>query len=339
MNCNFKLGSLQKALLISVATGAFMVTGCSNHQTTLYESGFSLPNTYTSSSDFTGVVTRTPIVFENENSHLKLAGIIFRPQNVEKSEKLPTVMVAGPMYAPKEQTQSLYAQKIAALGYETMVFDYSYIGSSEGEPRGLENPKIKVSDIKSAISYLEKSDGVIADRIGVMGICGSGGYMTATSAEDKRIKALIALVPYTLMDGIHTMSKEEALEQKAHYEKYGTDPEHLALIEPNSEGATYYHNYKRGASANYIDAVAYSQLYWWQFQPIDLAPKVTVPTLVLVGETAFSRDGGEKLYKNLSSKVKELHVIKGSDHFSMYDQEPFVSENMSYIEKFLKKNL
>lgn len=339
MNSNFKLGSLQKALLISVATVALMVTGCSNHQTTLYESGFSLPNTYTTSSDFTGVVTRTPIVFENENSHLKLAGIIFRPQNVDKSEKLPTVVVAGPMYAPKEQTQSLYAQKIAALGYETMVFDYSYIGSSEGEPRGLEDPKIKVSDIKSAISYLEKTDGVITDRIGVMGICGSGGYMTAATAYDERIKTLITLVPYTLMDGIHTMSKEEALEQKAYYEKYGTDPKHIALIEPNSEGATYYHNYKKGASANYIDAVAYSQLYWWQFQPIDLAPKVTVPTLVLVGETAFSRDGGEKIYKNLSSKVKELHVIKGSDHFSMYDQEPFVTENMSYIDKFLKKNL
>ena len=339
MNCNFKSCSLRKTFLLCVATGAFMISGCTSHQTALYESGFSLPNTYTTNSDFTGVVTRTPVVFENENSHLKLAGIIFRPQNVDKKEKLPAVVVAGPMYAPKEQTQSLYAQKIAALGYETMVFDYSYIGSSEGEPRGLENPNIKVSDIKSAISYLEKEDGVIKDRIGVMGICGSGGYMTATTAEDKRIKTMIALVPYTLMDGIHTMSKAEALEQKSHYEKYGTDPKHIALIEPDTEGATYYHNYKRGASANYIDAVAYSQLYWWQFQPIALAPKVAAPTLVLVGETAFSRDGGEMIYKNLSSKVKELHVIKGSDHFSMYDQEPFVSENMSFIEKFLKKNL
>lgn len=339
MNCNFKSCSLRKTFLLCVATGAFMISGCTSHQTALYESGFSLPNTYTTNSDFTGVVTRTPVVFENEDSHLKLAGIIFRPQNVDKKEKLPTIVVAGPMYAPKEQTQSLYAQKIAALGYETMVFDYSYIGSSEGEPRGLENPNIKVSDIKSAISYLEKEDGVIKDRIGVMGICGSGGYMTATTAEDKRIKTMIALVPYTLMDGIHTMSKAEALEQKSHYEKYGTDPKHIALIEPDTEGATYYHNYKRGASANYIDAVAYSQLYWWQFQPIALAPKVAAPTLVLVGETAFSRDGGEMIYKNLSSKVKELHVIKGSDHFSMYDQEPFVSENMSFIEKFLKKNL
>lgn len=339
MNCNFKLAYLKRALVISITTGAVTLSGCSNNQETLYESGFSLPNTYTTNTDFTGIVTRTPVVFENEDSHLKLAGIIFRPQNVDKKEKLPTVVVAGPMYAPKEQTQSLYAQKIAALGYETMVFDYSYIGASEGEPRGLENPKIKVSDIKSAISYLEKSDGVISDRIGVMGICGSGGYMTATVAQDKRIKTLITLVPYTLMDGIHTMSKNEALEQQAHYEMYGTDPKHLALIEPNTEGATYYHNYKRGASANYIDAVAYSQLYWWQFQPIDFAPKVTVPALVLVGETAFSRDGGEKIFNNLSSKVKELHVIKGSDHFSMYDQEPFVTENMSFIEKFLKANL
>lgn len=339
MNCNFKSCSLRKTLLICVATGAFMVSGCTSHQTALYESGFSLPNTYTTNSDFTGVVTRTPVVFENEDSHLKIAGIIFRPQNVDKKEKLPTVVVAGPMHAPKELTQSLYAQKIAALGYETMVFDYSYIGSSEGEPRGLEDPNIKVSDIKSAISFLENEDGVIKDRIGVMGICGSGAYMTAAAGEEKRIKLLVTLVPFTLMDSIHTMSKDEALAQKANYEKYGIAPKHLELIEPNTEGATYYHNYKRGALITNIPAVAYSQLYWWQFQPIALAPKVTAPTLVLVGETAFSRDGGEMIYKNLSSKVKELHVIKGADHFSMYDQEPFVSENMIFIEKFLKKNL
>lgn len=94
MNCNFKSGSLQKALLISVVTGAILVSGCTSHQSALYERGFSLPNTYTTNSDFTGVVTRSPVVFENENSHLKLAGIIFRPQNVDKKEKLPTVVVA-----------------------------------------------------------------------------------------------------------------------------------------------------------------------------------------------------------------------------------------------------
>ena len=76
MNCNFKSCSLRKTFLLCVATGAFMISGCTSHQTALYESGFSLPNTYTTNSDFTGVVTRTPVVFENENSHLKLAGII-----------------------------------------------------------------------------------------------------------------------------------------------------------------------------------------------------------------------------------------------------------------------
>lgn len=86
MNCNFKLAYLKRALVISITTGAVTLSGCSNNQETLYESGFSLPNTYTTNTDFTGIVTRTPVVFENEDSHLKLAGIIFRPQNVDKKK-------------------------------------------------------------------------------------------------------------------------------------------------------------------------------------------------------------------------------------------------------------
>lgn len=99
-------------------------------------------------------------------------------------DKLPGVIVAGPMYAVKELTQTLYAQYIANVGYIIMVFDYSYIGSSEGQPRGLEDPDMKESDIRSTIRYMCTIEDVDADRIGGVGICGSGAYMAYGAMTD-----------------------------------------------------------------------------------------------------------------------------------------------------------
>ena len=135
-------------------------------------------------------VDRTPVVFENQYTGLHLAGIVYRPRNrksaiereqsdacidsaereqarpkVKDGEKLPTIIVGGPMASVKELTQSLYAQLLAERGYCTMVFDHSYVGSSEGHPRGYEDPEEKAKDWRSAITFAQTLPYVDADRI------------------------------------------------------------------------------------------------------------------------------------------------------------------------------
>ena len=135
-------------------------------------------------------VDRTPVVFVNQYTGLHLVGIVYRPRNrksaiereqsdacidsaereqarpkVKDGEKLPTIIVGGPMASVKELTQSLYAQLLAERGYCTMVFDHSYVGSSEGHPRGYEDPEEKAKDWRSAITFAQTLPYVDADRI------------------------------------------------------------------------------------------------------------------------------------------------------------------------------
>ncbi|MBO6268043.1 MAG: DUF4405 domain-containing protein [Clostridium sp.] len=67
-------------------------------------------------------VDRTPVAFRNEESGLMLAGILYRPRNRKEGEKLPAIVVGGPMLSAKELVQSLYAQLLAEQGYLTMVY-------------------------------------------------------------------------------------------------------------------------------------------------------------------------------------------------------------------------
>lgn len=76
-----------------------------------------------------------------------------------------------PMLSVKEQSQSVYAERLTEVGYVTLVFDGTYFGESEGMPRGQELPEVKESDIESAVDYLCSLPYVDKDRIGGLGIC------------------------------------------------------------------------------------------------------------------------------------------------------------------------
>ena len=281
-------------------------------------------------------VDRTPVVFKNEESGLMLAGIIYRPRNRKPDEKLPAIVIGGPMLSAKELVQSLYGQILAEKGYLTMVYDNSTIGSSEGHPRGLEDPEIKAADIRSAVSYLTTLADVDTDKIAGLGICGSGVYIPHALRNDGRVKAVISVVPFTVMSFVTTAADDVLLAQKAAYEN-GEEPERLDLI-TGSELTDYYFNTDRGAAANMVNPVSWSQLSWHKFFPTETIKELKVPYLVITAENAFTKEGAEQMYAN-ANEPKELYVVKNAKHSDMYDIEDYVNENIEQIVKFLGKYL
>lgn len=279
----------------------------------------------------------TPVVFENQDSKLKLSGLVFTPKNMKPDEKLPAVIVQGPMGATKEQTQSLYAQFLASMGYVTMVYDYSYIGSSQGQPRGLEDPQIKASDIKSAISFIETFPNVDKNRLASVGICGSGVYIIGEAVNDDRLKAVISVNPFTIIDEI-PYNEKEVEQDKQNYQNTGY-VNRIDLIEENTEGAEYYFNYKRGAAVNRVVFPTWSEPLWASFHPTEIAKGIKQPYLLVIGENAFTRLGAEKMFENIASKDKQKIIIRNAGHFDMYDGENYAIPAINAINDFLKTRL
>lgn len=281
-------------------------------------------------------VDRTPVVFTQQENGFVLAGILYRPRTWKQGERLKAIIVGGPMYSVKEQTQSLYAQLLAEAGYATLVFDHSYIGASEGHPRGYEDPEIKGADLRSAVSYLQTLNFVDKDHIGAVGICGSGVYVPNAFRNDTRVKAIASIVPFIMMEDIRTHSDDALLKMKSMFEK-GGDVERLDLIK-GSEGEAYYRNPDRGAAVQACPTPAWSQLAWHKFHPTETVKELKVPYLVIAGEKAFTTAGAKKMFEN-APEPKFFHLTKGATHFEMYDMDKYVKENVGELLTFFGKYL
>lgn len=285
-------------------------------------------------------VSTISVSFENEDSGLNLAGVLFLPEGFDETSQYAAIVVTGPMLSVKEQAQSIYAERLAENGFVTLVFDYSYFGESEGEPRQLEEPDIKASDISSAVTYLQSLDYVDNENIGGLGICGSGSYMPYAAIQDERIKAVTSVVPATTMSSMIMMSAEQAEADREAYEAGEADPTHIDLMpRAYAEGAAYYYNEERGYRDNWDNhAVSWSELSWIDFHPEEFISELEAPYLIITGENAWSRSGAEQLYENTTSE-KEFYVIEGAGHFDMYDLEPYVTQALDYIVPFFETYL
>lgn len=125
-----------------------------------------------------------------------LAADMYKPKNAEG--KLPAIAISGPFGAVKEQSSGLYAQQLAERGFLTIAFDPSFTGESGGMPRRVASPDINTEDFSAAVDFLSVQPDVDADCIGILGICGFGGFAISAAANDTRIKATVASTMYDM---------------------------------------------------------------------------------------------------------------------------------------------
>ena len=285
------------------------------------------------------------VVFLNKKLNLRLAGLLRLPEAFDLSKNYPAVVVTGPMLSVKEQAQSVYAERLTEAGYVTLVFDGAYFGESEGLPRGQELPDVKESDIEGAVDYLESLPYVDKTRIGGLGICGSGSYMSVAGVKEPRLKAITAIVPAISDISTSAMAgffkpEDEVKAAKAAYEKGEGELMFLNFM-PRAfdEGAAYYYS-ARGTHPRWSNqVVAWSQLELVKYNVTNIMKDMKKPYCVVTAENAWSRSASEEVFGAVPHDNKELHVIPEASHFDMYDLAPFVSEAFDFILPFFGRNL
>lgn len=285
-------------------------------------------------------VEHSKIVFHNRYG-ITLAADLYKPRNAQG--RLAAIAVSGPHGAVKEQVSGRYAQTLAECGFLTMAFDPSFTGESGGMPRRVASPEISTEDFSAAVDYLMTREEVDAERIGILGICGWGGFAINAAANDPRIKATVAVTMYDMCrmhsngyfdKGNNADTRYATLEKLAaqRTEDYRNDSYSRAggVIDPLPEEAPqfvkeYYAYYKtpRGyheRSGNSTDGwTVSSSLPFMNFPLLSRAGEIRNAVMIVHGERAHSRYMGEDAFKALRGDNKKLLIVPGANHTDLYD--------------------
>ncbi|KGJ03069.1 alpha/beta hydrolase (plasmid) [Paracoccus versutus] len=300
------------------------------------------------------------------NKTWDVAADLHLPEGFDEGGKYPAIIVAHPISSCKEQTAAIYAAKLADLGYVCLAFDASTQGASGGPGRYLEDPATRVEDFRCAVDYLVAQDFVDADRIGVLGICGGGGYAVNAAMTERRFKAVATVVGanYGRISREGDLSPDAAIKAlegicaQRTAEARGAEPAITSYIPRSQEEleatgikdvdvveAVDYYTTQRGrqpGSPNRLNVV--STQAGFGFDAFHLADQLlTQPLQIIVGggqAGAFGsyRDGFE-LFDKARSARKNILVVPGATHYDLYDQPEPVGKAMAQLKTFFAENL
>ncbi|MFT3830277.1 MAG: alpha/beta hydrolase [Opitutaceae bacterium] len=302
-------------------------------------------------------VTRQKVMFANRYG-IRLTGDLYLP-NGSEGKTLPAIAISGPFGAVKEQSSGLYANVLAERGYAVLAFDPSYTGESGGEPRNLASADINTEDFSAAVDCLGLHPRVDRNRIGILGICGFGGFALNAAAVDKRIKAVVTSTMYDISrvaakgynDSVTREQRTQMLEQisaqrwkdaETGTPAYGPRMNELKGGEP--QFLVDYHDYYRTPrgfhprSINSNGSWSATTMMSLMNMPIltyiaEISPR---PILLIHGEKAHSRYFSETAYA-AAAEPKELLIVPGANHVDLYDRVDVIP--FAKIADFFAANL
>ncbi len=280
------------------------------------------------------------VTFHNRYG-VTLAADLYRPKGA--TGKLAAIAVCGPFGAVKEQVSGRYAQTLAERGYLAIAFDPSFTGESGGQPRNVASPDINTEDFCAAVDYLSTREDVNPEQIGILGICGWGGFAVNAAAIDTRIKATVASTMYDMTrvtakgyfdeadnaDTRYEMKKQLNAQRTDDYRNgayalAGGVPQTLPEDAPQfmkDYNAYYktprgYHKRSLGSNGGWNVTSALSLL---NMPILAYAGEIRSAVLLVHGEKAHSRYFSEDVFKALKGDNKELFIVPDAVHTDLYD--------------------
>ena len=304
------------------------------------------------------MTTRTDAAFDSAG--IRIAAHLYLPEDVKPGA--PALVVGHPGSSVKEQASGLYASRLADAGFVTLAFDAAYQGASGGTPRGLEDPGQRIEDIKAAVSFLTTLDVVDDGRIGVLGVCASGGYSLAATAGDHRIRALATVAGVDVArqfrygaDGTQDPAVFQGLldaaaaartavaagEQVAGIPLFAETIEQARAAggEHGAEGFEYYRTPRaeHERAARTFDWASVDKLA--AFDAFVQVPLIgDRPVLMITGSRAVTAWMTVDAFQRLTGP-KEFLWVEGASHVDLYDRDPYVATAVDRIAAFFDRTL
>lgn len=296
---------------------------------------------------------------------IELVADLYYAKGMDKSIKHPAIVVGPPYGGVKEQGPGVYANEMAQRGFVVLAFDPSYNGESGGEPRDVSSPEIFVEDFSAGVDFLGTRDFVDREKIGAIGICGSGGFSLTAAQVDHRIKAVAVASMYDISsmtrDGFgYTLTPEQRTQNmiqmgEQRWKDFGsgsaavpqggwptegpadTLPEGLPAI--MSEFFEYY-AMERGWHPNTMpNFTLTSSMAFTNFSLMDHLEDISPrPILIIAGENAHSMYYSEEAYA-AAQEPKELYIVPNARHIDLYDGGDNNYIPFEKLESFFEENL
>ena len=318
-----------------------------------------------------GKVNIHPVTYKlNE---FDIAANVYTPAGYDPSKKYRAVVVAHPNGGVKEQTAGLYAQRLAEAGYIAIAADAAYQGGSGGEPRHTDKPQYRTEDVHGMADFITNYAGVDASRLGVLGICGGGGYSLKAAQSDKRFKAVATLSMFNSGEvrrngfqnsGLATI--QERLKQASDartQEKAGGKIKEDARIETGGkplysgvasitdeeiaktstdlyrEGYEYYYRSHSHPNSTFLYTTS-SLMDLMTWDATDGIYLIHQPLLMMAGSKADTKYMTDEAFsKAINAKTKELFLIDGATHIQTYWKPEYVEQVVKKLTDFYGKNL
>lgn len=284
-------------------------------------------------------VSRKRVVYKNRYG-LDIVGELYCAKDMDMRSQHPAIIVGAPYGGVKEQGPCVYGNELAQRGFVVLTFDQSFMGESGGFPRNVSSPDIFVENFSAGVDYLGLQSFVDREKIGVIGICGSGGFAISAAQCDTRIKAVAAVSMYDMtaavrlgMDAEAVRSAKERLSLQRWADAENGYPEYVpsfpeqpldavpeGIPEPGAEWFRFY-AVKRGHHPSARGGfTTTSDLAMMNFRLLDFIDEISPrPILFVVGDRAHSRFFSENAYA-AAKEPKELYVVEDAEHIDLYDR-------------------
>ena len=290
-------------------------------------------------------VTARKVRFKNQYE-MDVAGNLFVPNNLNRSSAHAAIVVGHPMGAVKEQSANLYATKMAEQGFVTLSIDLPFWGESEGRPRNLVSPDLYAEAFSAAVDYLGTQRFVDRERIGVIGVCGSGSFAISAAKIDPRMKAIATVSMYDMgaanrdaLNKSQTLTQRKAIIAAAAEQRYveftGGETKYTSgtvheITERSHPIEREFYDFYRTPRGEYTPPgqsplltthpTLSSNAKFMNFYPFnDIETISPRPMLFITGTEAHSREFSEDAYKR-AAEPKELHWVPGAGHVDLYDR-------------------